>query len=82
MENDMSRTERGFTIELGSNGSLKNVMMDQGAEKSVLLEGSIGDLIRASFSEGVILEVVGTSGTVRIDLRDEEVSRNRAEGER
>ncbi len=48
-----------------------------GAEGGVLVEGTIGRLVRASFAEGIILEVVGSAGAVRIDLAPGEIAKDR-----
>ena len=60
------KDERMFSIELRSKEDVKNVSMDN--DQKVLIEGSIGSLIRARFLEGLVLEVVGTNGELRVDL--------------
>lgn len=55
-----------FIVELKSKNDVKNVSLD-GGEK-VIIEGSIGFLIRARFLEDLILEVIGSDGELRIDL--------------
>jgi len=76
MENRQTVKERGFSVELDSKSNLRNVSIANGGHsENVLIEGSIGALRRARFAEGVILEVVGTKGVVRIDLRPEEIVR-------
>lgn len=55
-----------FTIELRSKGDVKNVSVN--GDDKVLIEGSIGSLIRARFLEGIVLEVIGTNGELRVDL--------------
>ena len=67
--------ERVFTVELTSKRNLKNVTLTNGGSDSVLLEGSIGELVQASFAEGVILEVIGKYGVLRVDLSQEEIKK-------
>ena len=67
------RQDRVFTIELESKGQLKNVSLTNGSGNGVLVEGTIGGLVRAAFSEDVVLEVVGESGVLRIDLDKREL---------
>jgi hypothetical protein len=67
----MSRTRKGkdermFIIELKSKGDVKNVSLD--SDEKILIEGSIGRLIRAQFVEDLVLEVIGSNGELRIDL--------------
>ena len=83
MKNKIENKERVFSVELKSKSHLKNVTLTNGSSDSVLVEGTIGELVQATFAEGVILEVVGKKGILRIDLRENEIkkttSQNRAE---
>lgn len=75
MENMSGETERFFSVELRSRANLKNVTMTNGSRDGALVEGTIGELVRAAFVEGLILEIVGTRGTLRINLKDDEIER-------
>ena len=67
--------ERVFSVQLESKKNLKNVTLTSGSSDNVLVEGTIGELVRASFEEGVILEVVGKNGVLRLDLGAEEIQK-------
>jgi hypothetical protein len=71
----MNSKERVFSVELKSRVNLKNVTLTNGSNDKVLVEGTIGKLVQATFAEGVILEVIGTKGVLRIDLRDSEIKK-------
>jgi hypothetical protein len=73
MENEMGEKERCWSIELKSKASLKNVTLSNGSRDSVLVEGTLGELVRATFVEGIILEVAGKKGTLRINLGEDEI---------
>jgi hypothetical protein len=73
MENKTNRKERVFSVELKSKRNLKNVTLTNGNSDSVLVEGTLGELVQATFAEGVILEVVGKNGVLRIDLGEDEI---------
>ncbi len=49
-------------------------------ENQTLIEGTIGNLVAAKFTEEVIFEVTGTKGTLRLDLRAEEIGANKTAG--
>jgi len=67
--------ERGFAVELRSNSDLRNVSLANGdSRENVLVQGTIGHFRRAGFIEGVILEIVGTRGVLRIDLSIEDIA--------
>ena len=69
------KNERFFSVELQSKKHLKSVSLTNGTANSVLLEGNIGELVQATFKEGVILEVIGKNGTLRVDLEEVEISK-------
>lgn len=74
----MTRTEgakkgRVFTVELKSRAALKSASLGNGKQEGVLIEGTLGTLTSAGFLDGVVLEVVGTEGVLRLDLLSEEI---------
>ena len=71
MEKNMK--ERFFSVELKSKANLKNVTFSNGNLENVLLEGTLGQLVHAGFAEGVILEIVGDKGVLRINLCQDEI---------
>ena len=75
MENKTNDKERVFSVELNSKRNLKNVTLTNGSSDSVLLEGTIGEFVQATFAEDIILEVVGKSGTLRVDLGENEIKK-------
>lgn len=75
MKNEMEDKERFFSIELKSKANLKNVTLTNGSRDSVLVEGTIGELVQATFAEGIILEIIGKKGTLRINLKEKELKK-------
>ena len=73
MEDQVDDKERFFSVELKSKADLKSVTLANGSRDSVLIEGSIGELVQATFVEGEILEIAGKTGTLRINLKAEEL---------
>ncbi len=69
--------ERFFSVELKSKSDLKCVSMPNGARENVLIEGTIGELIQIGFAEGIVLEIAGERGILRIDIAETEVTRVR-----
>jgi len=68
------KTERSFSIELNSKNQIKNMTLTKdGQKENTLIEGTIGNLIEAAFTEGIILQITGTKGTLRLDLQAEEI---------
>jgi len=75
MENKTINKERVFSVELKSKRSLKNVTLTNGSSDSVLVEGTIGELVQATFAEDIILEDIGKNGILRIDLGEDEIKK-------
>jgi len=65
--------EHAFSIELKSKEYIKQFAMPNDAKDEVLIEGFLGELEESSFDEGVMLEIRGTNGVLRMDLREEEL---------
>ena len=65
--------ERFFSLELKSKSDLKSVCIPSGSRENVLVEGTIGELVQVGFTEGVILEIVGEKGVIRLDLTPDEI---------
>lgn len=76
MKNDAQNNERFFSVELKSKTSLKNVTIANGSSDSVLVEGTIGKLVQATFVEDIILEVVGEKGVLRINMEQKELKKS------
>jgi hypothetical protein len=76
MEDEANGKERVFSVELRSKRSLKNISLADGSSDSVFVEGNIGKLVQATFKEGIILEVIGKNGTLRLDLREDEIRKS------
>jgi hypothetical protein len=66
--------ERDFSIELDSNQQLTRLQTSNAERSGVLIEGTLGKLVHARFVEPEILEVKGTCGVLRINLRVNEIT--------
>jgi hypothetical protein len=60
------KDQRTFIIELKSKGDMKSASLDE--NEKVYIEGSLGSFKRAQFLEGLVLEVIGSNGELRVDL--------------
>lgn len=61
----MSQT---FSAVLDSKKQVKNITLSDNVNQKVFFEADIGQLEEVKFTEGLLLEVVGTKGVLRIDL--------------
>ena len=67
--------EHMFSIELRSKEHVKRVALPNENGGSVLIEGFLGKLQDLGFTEGIMLEIQGTNGTLRMDLMEKELER-------
>jgi ubiquinone/menaquinone biosynthesis C-methylase UbiE len=72
--------EHAFSIELKSKECIRRVAMSNEAEDGVLIEGFLGELKKVCFVEGVMLEMEGINGILRMDLKDEEIRKSLQRG--
>ena len=70
LQNDFSHM---FSIELTSKNFVKHLAIPSDSDNKVLIEGFLGDLKEVGITEGIILEIQGTNGILRIDLTEEEL---------
>ena len=66
--------EHSFSVELNSKDHIRLVALDNYRNKT-LIEGFLGELIALNFVEGVLLEIKGSNGTLRIDLSSEDLKK-------
>jgi hypothetical protein len=64
-----------FSIELKSKEFLRNVMISNRTGETVLVEGFLGELEELSLVEDAMLELKGSNGILRIDVREDELTR-------
>jgi hypothetical protein len=64
-----------FSIELKSKEYLKNIVISNRTGETVLVEGFLGELEELSFVEGAMLELRGSNGVLRIDLKEDELGK-------
>ncbi|MCW4029583.1 MAG: hypothetical protein NWE92_08050 [Candidatus Bathyarchaeota archaeon] len=62
-----------FSIELTSKNFVKRFAISSDSDDKVLIEGYLGELKEIGITEGIILEIQGTNGILRIDLTEEEL---------
>jgi hypothetical protein len=66
--------ERSFSIELKTKQNLKNITLNSHSAENVLIEGTIGKLENAGFVSEDILEIVGSTGTLRVNIAKQELT--------
>jgi hypothetical protein len=81
MKTESKSQERVFSVELKSKSHLKNINMTNGGSDSFFIEGTLGQLQHAWFEEGIILEIVGQNGVLRINLEEHEIQKKQLNSE-
>lgn len=69
-----------FCIELNSRDHIKRVLLPDGSGDRLLIEGFLGGLDDVELIEGIMLEVRGTDGVLRMDLTREELEKTLRKG--
>jgi hypothetical protein len=75
MANQKNSEERGFSLELNSKEHVKRFTILDGAGSRVLVEGFLGVLQQITLVEGLMLEVKGSNGVLRLDMTEDELRR-------
>ena len=75
ISNGLEKVEKhAFSIDLISREYLKLVAIPNDTGDNVLIEGFLGELEAVDLVEGVMLEIRGTNGTLKMDLKEEELN--------
>ena len=76
ISNGLEKVEKhAFSIDLISREYLKLVAIPNDTGDNVLIEGFLGELEAVDLVEGVMLEIRGTNGTLKMDLKEEELNK-------
>jgi hypothetical protein len=65
--------ERSLSVEMISKAHVKTLIVSDELTGRVLFDADIGKLISLSLVDGVVFEVSGTNGTLRVDLGEKEI---------
>jgi hypothetical protein len=64
---------RSLSVEMASKAYVKSLIVSDELRGTVLFDADIGNLVELSSVDGIVLEVRGTKGTLRVDLTKEEL---------
>ena len=64
---------RSLSVEMTSKQHVKSLIVSDELSGRVLFDADIGNLVGISIIDGIVLEVRGVNGTLRVDLREEEL---------
>jgi hypothetical protein len=70
-----SGERHGFSVELDDKEHVKRFFVLNGSGNRILFEGFLGELKEISLVEGLMLEVRGSNGILRMDVTEEELRR-------
>ena len=65
--------EHSFSVQLKSKDHVTNMSMSEKSGEAVLLEGVLGELEGLEVLEEIVHRIVGTNGTLMIDLTEDEL---------
>lgn len=71
----LKEKKHAFSIELDSRNYVKCISILNESGDCVLIEGYLGELEEVDLIEGIMLEIRGTNGTLRMDLNEEELKK-------
>ena len=71
-----------FSVELKSKKFVKSFSLSNKGREGVLIEGGLGELEEIGILEDAILLIHGTTGTLRVDLAEDELRKMLAKKEK
>lgn len=70
---EKSKTKVSFSLELYSRNHIKRVALPDGSGDRLIIEGNLGRLTDLVLVEDILLEIIGVSGKMRIDITRREL---------
>lgn len=67
--------EHAFSIEMKSERYVRNMSFLDKENGQVFFEGFLGDLKKVSMVEGVMLEIEGINGIIKLDITQQEMEK-------
>jgi hypothetical protein len=67
--------EHSFSIEMKSEQAVRRMSFFDKENNNILFEGTLGKLKNVSMVEGVMLEVEGINGVLRLDITQQEMEK-------
>jgi hypothetical protein len=72
---EINESKLSFSVELNSREHIKRVSLPNGTGDRLMVEGSLGKLIKIELIEDILLEIKGVNGTLRIEITREELEK-------
>ena len=69
----MKPSKHSFSVETANKNNITRISLDD-TSKGVLIEGELGNQIQIEMIEGILLQLKGEKGVIRIDLTEDDVS--------
>ena len=63
-----------FSVEMTSKDHVQTISVSNVPEDAVIFEGELGELVHIEVVEGIMLQITGVHGTIRIDITDAELA--------
>ena len=74
----MSSGQHSFSIEMVSKEHMTKVSVCNEPKKEVIFEGKLGDIASIELVEGLMLEITGDNGVLRLDISEVELAQGLA----
>ena len=68
-----SKSKVSFSLELSSRNHIKRIALPDGNGDRLIIEGNLGPLTNLVMEEDILLEIIGDSGNMRIDITKKEL---------
>ncbi len=67
------KERHSFSVEMISKSHIETISVSNEPNGEVMFEGELGGLVQIEFVEGIILQITGDNGVLRIDLTEKEL---------
>ena len=74
MKENEDKGRHSFSIEMTSKRDIDTISVSNESKAEVMFEGELGGLVQVEFIEGIIMQITGENGVIRIDLTEKELA--------
>ena len=69
----MTKERHSFSIVIASKDHVNMVSINNEPDSEVMFEGELGELLEIKLIEGILLQITGENGVLRVDLTEKEL---------
>lgn len=68
-----TKNKHSFSVDITSMDHVSSVELSKSPREGVVLVGDLGEVVKVEFIEGIMLQISGDNGVIRMDILEEDL---------